>query len=350
MNLLPWPVRLSPQFVPKRKSSHRRDPTASGLRDAAVNRSASHNYFLLEKFEAGIALRGTEVKSIRSGRANLKDAYGLVKDGELWLINAHIGEYDHGNIFNHEPLRTRKLLVHRTELNKLIGKTHQKGLTLIPTRLYFRNGRVKVEMALAKGKQTWDKRETERRKTADKEAREAIARSRKRDADLNRKSIMNIKLATATASQIETECLVVAVVDIAEKNGNGAHEKPNPKILTDDAAVTAAAADLLTSGEVTAKPLEITLLHNPPGLKAKRLLLIGGGKAKGFSASELRKIAGAAVRTVKGKDLKSFAIVAPTTDGLNAGDAVKVIVEGAYVGSFDADYYKSDRKEQKSTR
>ncbi|MFZ1134405.1 MAG: SsrA-binding protein SmpB [Candidatus Korobacteraceae bacterium] len=163
----------------KENKPGRRDPTASGLRDAAVNRSASHNYFLLEKFEAGIALRGTEVKSIRNGRANLKDAYGLVKDGELWLINAHIGEYDHGNIFNHEPLRTRKLLVHRSELNKLIGKAQQKGLTLIPTRLYFRNGRVKVEIALAKGKQMWDKRETERRKTADKEAREAIARNRK---------------------------------------------------------------------------------------------------------------------------------------------------------------------------
>ena len=103
----------------------------------------------------------------------------MVKDNELWLINAHIGEYDHGNIFNHEPLRTRKLLVHRSELNKLIGKTHQKGLTLIPTRMYFRNGRVKIEIALAKGKQHWDKRETERRKTADKEAREAINRSKK---------------------------------------------------------------------------------------------------------------------------------------------------------------------------
>ena len=164
---------------PEKPKQPKRDPTASGERDASVNRAASHNYFLLEKFEAGIALRGTEVKSVRAGRANLKDAYGLVKDGELWLINAHIGPYEHGNIFNHEPLRTRKLLVHRNELNKLIGKTQQKGLTLIPTRLYFRNGRVKVELALAKGKQHWDKRETERRKTADKEAREAVARSRK---------------------------------------------------------------------------------------------------------------------------------------------------------------------------
>ena len=163
----------------KSKKPGRRDPVASGERDASQNRAASHNYFLLEKFEAGIALRGTEVKSVRNGRANLKDAYGLVKDGELWLINAHIGPYEHGNIFNHEPLRTRKLLVHKNELHKLIGKTQQKGLTLIPTRLYFKNGRVKVEMALARGKQTWDKRETERRKTADREAKEAMARGRK---------------------------------------------------------------------------------------------------------------------------------------------------------------------------
>jgi SsrA-binding protein len=171
--------QLQSRDGPQKKEKLSRDPTASGERDASRNRAATHNYFLLEKFEAGIVLRGTEVKSVRAGRANLKDAYGLVKDGELWLINAHIGPYEHGNIFNHEPLRTRKLLVHKNELHKLIGKTQQKGLTLIPTRLYFRNGRVKVEMALAKGKQTWDKRETERRKTAAKEAHEAIARSRR---------------------------------------------------------------------------------------------------------------------------------------------------------------------------
>ena len=170
---------IQPPARPEKTKPGKRDPIASGDRDASVNRAASHNYFLMEKFEAGIALRGTEVKSVRGGRANLKDAYGLMKDGELFLINAHIGPYEHGNIFNHEPLRTRKLLVHRNELNKLLGKTQQKGLTLIPTRLYFKNGRVKVEMALAKGKQNWDKRETERRKTADKEAREAVARSRK---------------------------------------------------------------------------------------------------------------------------------------------------------------------------
>ncbi|OLC93246.1 MAG: SsrA-binding protein [Acidobacteria bacterium 13_1_40CM_4_58_4] len=157
------------QTKPNPEKSPRRDPTAAGERDTAVNRIAAHNYFLLEKFEAGIALTGTEVKSVRAGR----------KDGELWLLNCHIGPYEHGNIFNHAPLRTRKLLMHRQEIRKLIGKTQQRGLTLIPTRMYFKNGRVKLELALAKGKQLWDKRETERRKTADREAREAVARGRK---------------------------------------------------------------------------------------------------------------------------------------------------------------------------
>ena len=157
-----------------------RDPVAAGGRDAAVNRSASFHYFLTDKFEAGIALRGTEVKSIREGKANLKDAYGLLKDGEVFLLNAHIGPYSHGNAQNHDALRTRKLLLHKAELEKLFGKTKQKGFTLIPTRLYFRNGRVKCELALAKGKQDWDKRETERSREADKEAKSAIARSQRR--------------------------------------------------------------------------------------------------------------------------------------------------------------------------
>jgi SsrA-binding protein len=168
------------QTKPNPEKSPRRDPTASGQRDAAVNRIASHNYFLLEKFEAGVALTGTEVKSIRGGRANLKDAYGLIKDGELWLLNCHISPYEYGSYSNHAALRTRKLLMHREEIRKLIGKTQQKGLTLIPTRMYFKNGKVKVELALAKGKQLWDKRETERRRTADKEAREAVMRGKAR--------------------------------------------------------------------------------------------------------------------------------------------------------------------------
>ena len=167
------------QTRPNLEKNPRRQPTASGQRDAAVNRNAGHNYFLLEKFEAGMVLTGTEVKSVRTGKANLKDSYGLVKDGELWLLNCHISPYEHGSYSNHATLRTRKLLVHKDEIRKLIGKTQQKGLALIPTRMYFKNGRVKIELAVARGKQQWDKRETERRRTADREAREAIARARK---------------------------------------------------------------------------------------------------------------------------------------------------------------------------
>lgn len=157
-----------------------RDPVASGERDATVNRAAAHNYFLLDKVEAGIVLQGTEVKSIREGKANLKDAYGIIKDGEAFLLNAHIGAYSHSGYAGHDALRTRKLLLHQAELQKLFSKVQQKGLTLVPTRLYFRRGRVKCELAIAKGKQNWDKRETERRREADREARAAINASRGR--------------------------------------------------------------------------------------------------------------------------------------------------------------------------
>jgi SsrA-binding protein len=168
-----------PTTPPSRPAGRKRDAVASGERDVCVNRAASHEYFLMDRYEAGIALRGTEVKSIRAGQASLKDSYGLVKDGELYLLNAHIGVYAPGAQFNHETKRTRKLLAHRAEILKLQASVQQKGLTLIPTRMYFKSGRVKVELAVAKGKQLWDKRETERRRSADKEAREAIARSRK---------------------------------------------------------------------------------------------------------------------------------------------------------------------------
>ena len=161
------------------KAARPRDPVASGERDAAQNRAAGHNYFLLERFEAGVALRGTEVKSIREGKANLRDAYAIIKDNELWLLNAHIGAYENAGYAAHAPLRTRKLLVHAEQLRKLMGMSQQRGYTLIPTRMYFKNGKIKCEIALAKGKQAWDKRETERRRTADREAREAVARSRK---------------------------------------------------------------------------------------------------------------------------------------------------------------------------
>jgi SsrA-binding protein len=172
------PRQASHSNVQAQQKSRPRDPVAAGERDASVNRAASHNYFLLDRFEAGVALRGTEVKSIREGKANLKDSYGIIKDGEAFLLNAHIGPYSHGNISNHEALRTRKLLLHQEEIRKLTSQTQIKGHTLIPTRLYFRHGKVKCELALAKGKQDWDKRETERRREADREARAAIAHSK----------------------------------------------------------------------------------------------------------------------------------------------------------------------------
>ena len=176
---MPHVVTMPTQSAPSKKAKPR-DPIAVGDRDAAVNRAASHNYFLLDRFEAGVALRGTEVKSIREGKANLKDSYGLVKDGECFLLNAHIGPFSHGNLENHEATRTRKLLLHKEELRKLGARTREKGLTLIATRLYFRHGKVKCELALAKGKQDWDKRETERRREADREAKSAIARGQRR--------------------------------------------------------------------------------------------------------------------------------------------------------------------------
>jgi SsrA-binding protein len=171
--------QLTHQTEPNKPKNVKRDPVASGERDASVNRAASHNYFLEDRMETGIMLSGSEVKSVRAGRANLKDAYALVKDNELWLLNAHIGAYENAGYAGHVEKRTRKLLVHKEELRKLLGKSQQKGFTLVPTRMYFKNGKIKIEIALAKGKQTWDKRETERRRTADKEAREAVARSRK---------------------------------------------------------------------------------------------------------------------------------------------------------------------------
>ena len=155
-----------------------RDPVAAGTRDAAYNRAAGHNYFLMDRFEAGVALRGAEVKSIREGKAQLKDSYGLVKNGEAWLFNAHIGAYSHTAFDVPDATRTRKLLLHSGEIRKLVDQTQAKGLTLIPTRLYFRNGRVKCELAVAKGKQEYDKRATERKREGDREARAAVLKGR----------------------------------------------------------------------------------------------------------------------------------------------------------------------------
>ena len=129
-------------------------------KNVTVNRKARYEYEILQVYEAGIVLLGTEVKALREGKANLVDSYGLLKDNEVWLIGAHISEYTQGNINNHDPTRTRKLLMNRSEIRKLIGKVKEKGLTLVPLRIYFKKGRVKIEIALAKGKKVHDKRET----------------------------------------------------------------------------------------------------------------------------------------------------------------------------------------------
>ncbi|MDM7997362.1 MAG: SsrA-binding protein SmpB [Acidobacteriota bacterium] len=149
-----------------------------GEKVIATNKKAFHDYFILEKIEAGISLLGTEVKAIREGRLNLKDSYALVQGGEMFLLHCHISPYSHGNRENHDPIRTRKLLLHEREIRKLIGKTQEKGLTVVPLRVYLKRGLIKVELGVAKGKKLFDKRETERRKEADQEARAAMKHRR----------------------------------------------------------------------------------------------------------------------------------------------------------------------------
>ncbi len=138
------------------------------------NRRARHDYHLVERVEAGMQLVGTEVKSLRSGQANLQRAYGEIRDGEAWLMGAHIAEYGHGNLANHDPDRPRKLLLKRREIDSLQGKVREKGLTLVPTRLYFKNGKVKVELALARGKESRDKRREIAKRDAEREMQRAI--------------------------------------------------------------------------------------------------------------------------------------------------------------------------------
>lgn len=145
----------------------------------ADNRKASHDYFFLEVFEAGLALLGTEVKSIREGRVNLRDSYAKVERGEVFLLNVHISSYSHKGYADHNPVRSRKLLLHKAEIRKLIGKVAEKGLTLVPVRMYLKNGRVKVALAIAKGKQDHDKRETIRRREVDRETRAAVKEQRR---------------------------------------------------------------------------------------------------------------------------------------------------------------------------
>lgn len=155
-------------------------PTQTDTKPIATNREAYHNYFILETFEAGVQMVGTEVKSARLGRVNLKDGYVLVRDGQAWLLNVHISPYSHGNRQNHEPERERRLLLHKREIIRLQSKIQEKGLTLVPTKFYFKGNLVKCEIGLARGKKLYDKRETEARKTQEREARAAI-KDRMRD-------------------------------------------------------------------------------------------------------------------------------------------------------------------------
>ena len=150
-------------------------PRAKGVKQVAANRKALHDYFVLERFEAGVELFGTEVKSIRAGTVNLKDSFCTVKNGELFAYGIHISPYEHGNIFNRDPLRVRRLLMHKREIMRLLGQTKQEGLTLIPLSVYFFKGRAKVEVGLCKGKKLYDKRET----AAKKDAARNIERSMK---------------------------------------------------------------------------------------------------------------------------------------------------------------------------
>ncbi|MEP6635899.1 MAG: SsrA-binding protein SmpB [Acidobacteriota bacterium] len=137
----------------------------------AANRSAYHDYHISDKYEAGIALTGTEVKSVMGGRVQLKESYVAVRDGEAWLFNAHVSPYSHGNRENHEPLRTRKLLLHKREISRLDEAAARDGMTLVATRAYLRNGRIKIEIGVARGKKLHDKRETEMQRTVERETR-----------------------------------------------------------------------------------------------------------------------------------------------------------------------------------
>ena len=143
-------------------------------KNIAENRKAFHDYHILDTWEAGMVLLGTEVKSIREGRVNLRDSFARVEKGEVWLYNVNISSYSHRGYADHEPLRQRKLLMHREEIRKLIGKTTEKGMTLVPVRMYFRKGRVKVAIGLAKGKKDYDKRETIKRRETERETRAAV--------------------------------------------------------------------------------------------------------------------------------------------------------------------------------
>lgn len=165
---------------PNKKQGQAKSDKGPREQIVAQNRAASYNYHILEKLEAGLVLHGTEVKALREGKANIRDAFVDFKPSGAYLVNAHIAQYMPGGPWNHEPLGDRKLLLHKREIEKLSGRTDSKGLTVIPLRIYFRGGIAKVEIALAQGKKSWDRRQDERTKEARREAEQAMYRNRRR--------------------------------------------------------------------------------------------------------------------------------------------------------------------------
>jgi SsrA-binding protein len=152
-------------------SQKKENTQQGGIKIVTTNRKAHYNYEITDSIEAGIVLKGTEVKSLREGKANLQDSYARIKNGEVWVFNMHISQYDQGSIFNHEPTRNRKLLLHRNEILRLSRKVDEKGMTLVPLKVYFKNGKVKLEIGIARGKRKYEKKETIKKKDMERELR-----------------------------------------------------------------------------------------------------------------------------------------------------------------------------------
>ena len=162
--------------VPAKNARHGDGRPAERGKTVATNRKATHDYFIEDILEAGVALTGTEIKSVRAGQISLREGFAIIKEGEVWLMNAHIATYRGGSFFNHDPLRPRKLLMHRREIDRLLGKVQEKGLTLIPLRVYLKNNRAKVELGLARGKKQYDKRASLRERESRREVERVVAR------------------------------------------------------------------------------------------------------------------------------------------------------------------------------
>ena len=170
---------MAKQKQAKKQPARAEKKSEEGIKVITVNRQAYHDYTVERTIEAGISLVGTEIKSIRDGKVNLRSSYAIIRQGEVWLENAHIATYDFGNVYNHDPLRRRKLLLHRREIDQAIGKVQRDGYTLVPTALYWKGNKVKAELALARGKQTHDKREVEKERDWNREKQRLLRRNNK---------------------------------------------------------------------------------------------------------------------------------------------------------------------------